>query len=166
VKFKMVKKAQAALEFLTTYGWAFLVILVMIGALAYFGVLNPGSRLPEKCFVGPGFGCTGQTGDSSSNNISAKVINNYGSDVTLGTSAINVTSSSPEGVTNGDVSITGEDYGGTDVVWKANAIKEINFNFPDLKSGDRASVVFTITFDPASSDYDKTADGEITVKVI
>lgn len=34
-------KGQAALEFLTTYGWAFLVILVMIGALTYFGVLAP-----------------------------------------------------------------------------------------------------------------------------
>ena len=36
-----MRKAQAALEFLTTYGWAFIVILIMIGALAYFGVLNP-----------------------------------------------------------------------------------------------------------------------------
>ena len=38
------KGESAALEFLTTYGWAFLVILVMIGALAYFGILNPGPR--------------------------------------------------------------------------------------------------------------------------
>lgn len=37
---KMNKKGQAALEFLTTYGWAFLVILVMIGGLSYFGVLD------------------------------------------------------------------------------------------------------------------------------
>ena len=36
-----MRRGQAALEFLTTYGWAFLVILVMIGALAYFGVLDP-----------------------------------------------------------------------------------------------------------------------------
>jgi hypothetical protein len=42
-------RGQAALEFLTTYGWAFLVILVMIGALAYFGVLNPSNFLPEHC---------------------------------------------------------------------------------------------------------------------
>jgi len=35
----MNKKGQAALEFLMTYGWAFLVILVMIGALAYFGFI-------------------------------------------------------------------------------------------------------------------------------
>ena len=51
------KKGQAALEFLTTYGWAFLVILVMIGALAYFGVLNPERFVPETCTFGSAFAC-------------------------------------------------------------------------------------------------------------
>ena len=50
-------KAQAALEFLTTYGWAFLVILIMIGTLAYFGILNPGKILPNRCNIGPEFEC-------------------------------------------------------------------------------------------------------------
>lgn len=48
----MYKKGQAALEFLTTYGWAFLVILVMIGALAYFGVLNPENFVSDSCSLG------------------------------------------------------------------------------------------------------------------
>ena len=42
-------KAQAAMEFLMTYGWAILVVLIVIGALAYFGVLSPSTLLPEKC---------------------------------------------------------------------------------------------------------------------
>jgi len=37
------------MEFLMTYGWAILVVLVVIGALAYFGVLSPATLLPEKC---------------------------------------------------------------------------------------------------------------------
>ena len=53
------KKAQAALEFLTTYGWAFLVILIMIAALAYFGILSPGKMMPERCDFGSNFECTG-----------------------------------------------------------------------------------------------------------
>jgi len=53
------KKAQAAMEFLMTYGWAILVVLVVIGALAYFGVLSPQKLLPDKCLFGPGIGpCT------------------------------------------------------------------------------------------------------------
>ena len=43
------KKGQAAMEFLMTYGWAILVVLVAIGALAYFGVLSPDRFLPERC---------------------------------------------------------------------------------------------------------------------
>ena len=54
----MNRKGQAALEFLTTYGWALLVILVMIGALVYFGLLNPSKILPSKCTLTTGFVCS------------------------------------------------------------------------------------------------------------
>ena len=54
------KKGQAALEFLTTYGWAFLVILVMIGALAYFGVLDPSNFVADRCVMGNPLTCEGQ----------------------------------------------------------------------------------------------------------
>ncbi len=50
-----MKKAQAAMEFLMTYGWAILVVLAAIGALAYFGVLNP--NLGDKCDLGSGAEC-------------------------------------------------------------------------------------------------------------
>ncbi len=53
----MYRQAQGALEFLMTYGWAFLVILIMIGALAYFGVLSPTKFLPERCTFGTQFLC-------------------------------------------------------------------------------------------------------------
>ncbi len=42
------KRGQAAMEFLMTYGWAIVVVLAAIGALAYFGVLSPGNLLPDK----------------------------------------------------------------------------------------------------------------------
>lgn len=50
-------KGQAAMEFLITYGWAILVVLAAIGALAYFGVLSPGRFLPEKCTLPSGIAC-------------------------------------------------------------------------------------------------------------
>ena len=52
------RKSQAALEFLMTYGWAILVVLVAIGALAYFGVLSPDRFLPSKCTLPAGIACT------------------------------------------------------------------------------------------------------------
>ncbi len=50
-------KGQAAMEFLMTYGWAILVVLAAIAALAYFGVLSPEKFLPEKCIIQPGIAC-------------------------------------------------------------------------------------------------------------
>lgn len=46
------------MEFLMTYGWAILVVLIVIGALAYFGVLDPTKLLPDKCNFPAGFYCT------------------------------------------------------------------------------------------------------------
>ncbi|MBN1175079.1 hypothetical protein JXA48_00390 [Candidatus Woesearchaeota archaeon] len=55
---KFFNKGQAALEFLTTYGWAFLVILVMIGGLSYFGVFDFKAKLPDSCtFSGTNIEC-------------------------------------------------------------------------------------------------------------
>ncbi len=51
------RKSQAAMEFLMTYGWAILVVLAAIAALAYFGVLSPEKFLPEKCILQPGIAC-------------------------------------------------------------------------------------------------------------
>lgn len=53
----MPKKAQAAMEFLMTYGWAILVVLVAVGALAYFGVLSPDNFLPNRCTLPAGVAC-------------------------------------------------------------------------------------------------------------
>ena len=53
----MKGKGQAAMEFLMTYGWAILVVLVAIGALAYFGVLSPQRFLPSSCQFQSGLGC-------------------------------------------------------------------------------------------------------------
>jgi len=51
-------KAQAALDFLMTYGWAIMVVLVVIGALSYFGLLSPDKFIPRKCSLEPGISCT------------------------------------------------------------------------------------------------------------
>lgn len=53
----MKKKAQMALEFLTTYGWALLMVLVAVGALSYFGVLSPSNYLDDRCVLGSPFVC-------------------------------------------------------------------------------------------------------------
>jgi len=60
-----MRKAQAAMEFLMTYGWAILVVLAAIAALAYFGVLSPERLLPEKCTIAPGIACVSSKVEST-----------------------------------------------------------------------------------------------------
>lgn len=56
----MKQRAQAAMEFLMTYGWAILVVLAAIGALAYFGVLSPDQFVNERCTIGSDFQCNNE----------------------------------------------------------------------------------------------------------
>ena len=51
------KKAQAAMEFLTTYGWAILILLIVIVALANLGVFK-GPRTPGVCTATAPISCT------------------------------------------------------------------------------------------------------------
>jgi len=51
------KNAQAALEFLMTYGWAILAVLSAVAVLSYFGVLSPDQFLPHKCILPAGLAC-------------------------------------------------------------------------------------------------------------
>lgn len=80
-----MKKAQAAMEFLMTYGWAILVVLIAIGALAYFGVLRPEQYLPEKCTISTGSGlfCAEFTTDATNNKIQLKIHNILTEKVTI-----------------------------------------------------------------------------------
>src|SRR3989338_11463309 len=74
-------RSQAALEFLTTYGWAFLVILIMMSALAYFGVLNPSKLLPDRCNFGAEISCNKNTMIVSNvvdNTLTMRLANNFG----------------------------------------------------------------------------------------
>lgn len=87
-----MKKAQAAMEFLMTYGWAILVVLAAIGALAYFGVLSPDKLLPSKCTLSPGF----DFGDCKASTVGLQLslYNGLGTDTTNLTFVVNTTQGS------------------------------------------------------------------------
>ncbi|MBD3249229.1 hypothetical protein GF336_04240 [Candidatus Woesearchaeota archaeon] len=76
---RFCKKAQAAMEFLMTYGWALLVVLAAIGALAYFGVLSPGKFVPDQCVLVPGLACLDSSVTSSEINL--VLANSLGRDI-------------------------------------------------------------------------------------
>ncbi|MFH1286013.1 MAG: hypothetical protein ABIH99_05525, partial [Candidatus Micrarchaeota archaeon] len=51
------RKAQAAMEYLVTYGWAILIILVAMSLLYSMGIFSPSRYIPEECYFQPSFAC-------------------------------------------------------------------------------------------------------------
>lgn len=96
------RSGQAALEFIMTYGWAILVVLVAIGALAYFGVLSPDKFLPAKCTLQSGIACVDHKVIPTT--VTVRITNSLGYDI----SAITVkasgcgTDSTPAALANGE----------------------------------------------------------------
>ncbi len=83
-----VKRGQAAMEFLMTYGWAILVVLVVIAALAYFGVLDPTNILPDRCTFPITLTCSdylvkGSFGGTNDDSVGMVLVNNGGKDLTI-----------------------------------------------------------------------------------
>jgi len=99
----MRKRGQAAMEFLMTYGWAILVVLAAIGALAYFGVLSPDRFLAEKCVLAGGVVCLDHTFDSTSG-FTLRLQNAAGFDMTGVTVSINGTGCNAGGTGSGTLS--------------------------------------------------------------
>lgn len=53
-----MRKAQSAMEYLMTYGWAILIIAVVLAALFSLGVFSGGANLGTACIASSGFLCS------------------------------------------------------------------------------------------------------------
>ncbi|MFH1249237.1 MAG: hypothetical protein V1660_03725 [archaeon] len=100
---KMEKRGQAALEFLMTYGWAILVVLVAIGALAYFGVLRPERLLPEKCVIATGSGVYCDDFSATTTGVTFRLKNMLPESITLSSVSITATGETCAANTNATV---------------------------------------------------------------
>lgn len=100
----MTRRGQAAMEFLMTYGWAILVVLASVGALAYFGVLTPDTLLPERTvFPAPIQNNANAVADHEDGNVEVSFTNNVGDSIEL---TGNATISTDEGTCESTDSIT------------------------------------------------------------
>jgi len=81
----MNKKGQSALEFIMTYGWALVVLLLVISSL-WFTFGGDKFFVNEKCMMGPGFLCKDFSVDEGS--VTLIVKNSYGKDVSYDGSRI------------------------------------------------------------------------------
>ena len=79
--FSHVPKGQVAMEFLMTYGWILLVVVIVLSALAYVGVLDPYRFLPHSCFLIPGLDCDDFNIDATTGQVQFFIRNGLGRDL-------------------------------------------------------------------------------------
>ena len=147
------RKSQAALEFLMTYGWAILVVLVAVGALAYFGVLSPEKFLPAKCTLPAGIACLDHRASSTTNQIQIVLQNSLGYDLTgvivqIGGCGIATPSSGDNELTNGE----------------KDTFTSVPCN-PVLTGGSKFNKGFGITYTITETTLTHIANGTITTRV-
>ncbi len=174
----MMKRGQAAMEFLMTYGWALLIVLVAIGALAYLGVLNPTRFTPDQCTVSPGFTCSNYKGDASGNGRSGGAVTNEDVVFTLqnglgqsltgpGAAGSNIGITLISATTGGS-STTCALSSATFTTWADGETKNINFDCGQggsapLVQGDKFKGTLTLLYKSGGLDHSK--EGQIVVSV-
>lgn len=134
------RRAQAAMEFLLTYGWAILVVLAAITALAYFGVMSPAKFFPESCTIATSAGIACLDFRIDQDRATLMLINSGGRDVvvnnlTLGDCVTQFDYDFPDGFSNVFV-LSGCDFGSS-----GRKIKEVlSVSYTDQSSGFVKSV--------------------------
>ena len=87
----MKKKGQSALEYLVTYGWAILAIVIIAAVLWYFGIFNPSKWTESRqCGGMSAFSCIDYTVNSS-DGITLSLGNKVGRQVVVYCESGNVT---------------------------------------------------------------------------
>ena len=75
----MIKKSQSAIEFLISYGWIVLSLIIILAAFSLFGVFKPGKTIAQSCILNPPFLC--QEYSASLEGVDLVIYNGYSDDV-------------------------------------------------------------------------------------
>lgn len=159
----MQKKAQSALEFLTTYAWAFFVMIIVVGAIAYFGVLRPQKILPERCSFGAEFTCLNYQISSANNQFKLMLKNNLPAPITISGISLNSETKTQYACTSPSLPISNLPSGSITEL----AFTSCNTVAAGFVAGDKAKVLIKITYyDAASgSGYSRDVQGEVFAAV-
>jgi hypothetical protein len=178
----MNKKGQAAMEFLMTYGWAILVVIAAIAALAYFGVLDPARLMPDRCQFPAGMDCIGKAAidgglaaPSADGTVTFALRNNIGFPVDVNNVEItDVPATCTNYEISGDLGATwnpaaAPELLGTELVPPVtinnNARIQVRLSGCDAESGDKYQGSISVSYVDSNTGLDQKAAGEIRGRV-
>ena len=117
------KRGQVAMEFLMTYGWAILIILIAVGALWMLGVFSPST--PSSCSVEAPFSCQDVLIDEAGATLRIALAGGFTGSV----SSVKVNGEDCEGL-----------YGAGSI--KGGQVSNIRCVKPSLEKGEPVSITF------------------------
>ena len=165
-----MKKGQAAMEFLMTYGWAILVVIAAIAALAYFGVLDPARLLPERCSAPAGMDCidkasiVGENSDAANDGTLTFALRNniaFPLSVQDATESDGVCTGTPRANINGawcNLPCATADVANNDVF-------QVELNGCDIQSGEKYDDAVTVSYTNTESNLPNQAVVDIRGRV-
>ena len=160
------RKGQAAMEFLMTYGWAILVVLAAIGALAYFGVLSPDRFLPDKCTANPPFACTEYKISETADSVYFALQNSAGVDISISNIMLGCNGTNTHVPTTPDFSTensTVQNGNSLSVTWASAELPPAGC--AALEDGNKFKATYEITYTKAGETVSHTGSGSIQVRV-
>ncbi|MBU2633784.1 MAG: hypothetical protein KJ674_00910 [Nanoarchaeota archaeon] len=137
----MLKRGQSAMEYLLTYGWAILIVLISLSLLFYLGVFSPNT--PNTCIGTAPLVC----GD-------VKIMAGGGTFIG-GVAIFSVGASGTSGESIPEVTLNGEDCSvdTSSLSWSDNSMVtfacSMDISDLDLNEGDKASGEFSFTYTPS-----------------
>ena len=141
----MLKKGQAAMEYLMTYGWAILVVLIALGALFYLGVFNP--TVPSTCQIAAPFSCQDVVAKDTPDSVTLRV-------GASGISTATITS----------IQVNGQPCGGfaADLTPARNTHVNVVCTPQAVGKGDKFSGTITINYKTTTGGLDHTTTGQFS----
>ncbi len=143
-----MKKGQAALEFMLSYGWAILTVMVVIGAIAYI-VPNSKSLTRTKCSFPPQMPCAGARLDTANLTLSLR----NGAGVTINSVTANVISPKSQVCTVSKTTLKADEQ----FFIYCN-------NNNSMRIIDDTKFRVTVTYMKALGSYNQTLTGEVYAK--
>ncbi len=150
-------KAQAALEFLTTYGWMLLMVGGIGAALAYYGVFDTEKYAPSQCTFGFDFSCSKHI-ILEDGLVRVELSNKIGEPIEL----LAFTCTYDSGVTNPAVIVPGNTWNaGQDQILECPTVGPGTF-YP----GDNGQVLVLMQYTKKTGGFTKTVEGNVVSKVV
>jgi hypothetical protein len=159
VEHTMKKRAQITMESLLLYGAAVLVVLLAVAALTYFGVLDMGRWLPQKCNLGSStVECVGQVSSLGGSTISVEVKNKDAQTIELlGGEFISKNTDLVDGCS--------DTMTATEVLPGETEVVDISCSTFNVKKGDRITGTISVTHRFKGGKLDMKSAGDMSVTV-